>query len=335
QERGRQAIERIREAQDRITALEEMLAAARDREHELTTQVVRGRTRILELEAEVSELDAIAARVVTAEEEQERAAALASERERESVLARAEVEAQGAEIGRLRARTAELEADLRSVSQELAGAAIARTQVARLQLERDEAIARAQTERRLAGEDRVRAAEANLRATELQRQLREAERRIVRATNGNAEQAKQAAEAAGAGVSAPPPWIELQRTSSRSAPEAVEDVEEPAVPGADGGGSPSSEEPAAADSDRPTGEGRSDVGIAPASSAEPPSPHVGLSAAMIDLTREGEPGEHGSTADDDDEAAVDPQPEWSAAATEPSSGPERERPWPTLRDRGD
>jgi hypothetical protein len=217
QERGREAIERIREVQERIETLEELLARAHEREHELTTQAVRDRARILEFEARISELSAIAAHVSRAEEAQRRAETLAMDRDRASTLAQAEFAAQRAEIDRLRSRNSELEADLASVAEEIAAAAVARAEAARLRVERDEARGRAHAERRLAAEDRLRAVEADLRATELQNQLRTAERRIVRITN---EKREPATPPAGVETAAEtPPWIELQRVSSEATPE--------------------------------------------------------------------------------------------------------------------
>ena len=244
QEKGREAIERIRQAQERIEALEEMLGKARDLEHELTAKAVRDRAQIFRYEAEISELSSISARVSNAEEARREAEAVTAESERALALAVAQVEAQGAEIAQLRSRNSELEADLVTVTEKIAAAAVARAEAVRLKEERDEARERAQVERGLAAQDRRRAAEAGLRAAELQHQLREAERRMVQVSNtthreslavtGDADE-EEVAEI-------PPPWIELQRASSEAAsngphtaavPDAVETAgardEEPTV----------------------------------------------------------------------------------------------------------
>ncbi len=244
QDKGREAIERIRQAQERIEALEEMLGKARDLEHELTAKAVRDRAQIFRYEAEISELSAISTRVSTAEEARRQAEAVAAESERALALAAAQVEAQGAEIVQLRSRNTELEADLVAVTEKLAGAAIARAEAVRLKAERDEARERAQVERGLAAQDRRRAAEAGLRAAELQHELREAERRMVQVSNTtHRESTAVPGGAEGEEVAEiPPPWIELQRASSEAAsmgphtgavPDAVEAAsaqdEEPTV----------------------------------------------------------------------------------------------------------
>ncbi len=221
QDKGREAIERIQQAQERIEALEEMLTRARELEHELTAQTVRDRGQIFRYEAEISEVSAIAARVSAAEDARRQAEAIAAESERASALAAAEVEAGRAEIDQLRSRNAELEADLAAVMKELAAAAVARAEAVRLEAERDEARERAQIERRLATQDRRRAAEAGLRATELQHQLREAERRIVKIANDTHQESTAVSDSEDgdgqAVVETPPPWIELQRASAESA----------------------------------------------------------------------------------------------------------------------
>ena len=244
QDRGREAIERIRQAQERIEALEEMLGKARDLEHELTARAVRDRAQIFRYEAEISELSAISARVSTAEEARRQAEADALESERALALAVAEVEAQRAEIVQLRSRNTELEADLVAVTEKLAAAAVARAEAVRLKAERDEARERAQVERGLAAQDRRRAAEAGLRAAELQHQLREAERRMVQVSNTTHRESLPVPEDVDGEevVEIPPPWIELQRASSEAAslaphtaavPDAVETAsaqdEEPAI----------------------------------------------------------------------------------------------------------
>jgi hypothetical protein len=238
QDKGREAIERIRQAQERIEALEEMLGKARDLEHELTAKAVRDRAQIFRYEAEISELSAISARVSSAEEARRQAEAVATERERALALAAAQVEAQGAEIAHLRSRNTELEADLIAVTEKIAAAAVARAEAVRLKSERDEARERAQVERGLAAQDRRRAAEAGLRAAELQHQLREAERRMVQVSNtthrGSAAVPDDADREEVAQI--PPPWIELQRASSEAAsvgphtavvPDAVEAASAP------------------------------------------------------------------------------------------------------------
>jgi hypothetical protein len=245
QEKGREAIERIRQAQERIEALEEMLTRARELEHELTAKTVRDRGQIFRYEAEISELSAIAARVSVAEGARRQAEAIAAESERASALAAAEAEAGRAEIDQLRSRNAELEADLAAVMKELAAAAVARAEAVRLEAERDEARERAQVERRLATQDRRRAAEAGLRATELQHQLREAERRIVQVANDTHQESTAVSDSENADeqavVETPPPWIELQRASAESASVGTD-----ATAGSDAAesASPQDEEPA-------------------------------------------------------------------------------------------
>jgi chromosome segregation ATPase len=218
QERGREAIERIRQAQERIATLEVMLAQAREREDGLTTQAVRDRARISELGSEISELRSVAARVSTAEEARGEAEARAADSERARKLAEAEVHAQGAEAERLRARCSELERDQNEIAEELAAAAVARAKAARLETERNEARERAQTERRLAAEDRLRASAADLRATELHSQLRAVERRIVQLTNerGASEAKSEAPQEVLESTRTEAPWTALQRATFAS-----------------------------------------------------------------------------------------------------------------------
>jgi hypothetical protein len=255
QERGREAIERIHQAQERIATLEEMLAQARDREDGLTTQAIRDRARIAELGSQIAELSSIAARVSAAEEAHAQAEAGAADSDRARERAEAEGRGQAAEAERLRARCSELERDQQEIAEELAAAAVARAKTARLETERNEARDRAQTERRLAAEDRLRAAAAELRASELQSQLRTAERRIVQLTNerGASAAKPEASPEVLESTRTEAPWTALQRASSAAARPPA------SAP------SPASAPP------RPSGSGRSE----PAGDTE-----------VIDLTRE-------------------------------------------------
>lgn len=219
QERGREAIERIRQAQERIATLEEMLAQAREREDGLTTQAIRDRARISELESHISELSSIAARVSAAEEAHREAVINAADSDRARELAEAEAKAQAVEAERFRTRCSELESDLKGIAEELAAAAVARAKAARLEAERNEAWERARTERRLAAEDRVRAARADHRATHLQSQLRAAERRIVQVTNerGASAAKEEVPPEVVESTRSEAPWTTLQRATSAAA----------------------------------------------------------------------------------------------------------------------
>ena len=183
QDRGREAIERMLQAQERVATLEQMLARARDREDSLTVQTIRDQAAIADSESRLAEMSAIAARVATSEAARREEETVAAEANRRLTLAQAEAEARQAEIERLRSRCSELETDLSRLAREVAAATVARAEASRTERERNEARDRASAERRLAAEDRRRAAEADLRATELQSQLRSAERRIVKLTN--------------------------------------------------------------------------------------------------------------------------------------------------------
>jgi chromosome segregation ATPase len=301
QERGREAIERIREAHERIATLEEMLARAREREDSLTTQAVRDRARITELESQVSELSSIAARVSAAEEAHREADVNATESERARKLAEAEVQAQRAETDRLGMRCSELESDLQKVAEELAAAAVARAEADRLETERDEARARAHTERRLAAEDRLRAATASLRATELQSQLRAAERRIVQLTNerGASAAKPEAPREALESARTEAPWTMLQRATSAAArphssavsPASVRspesDAERPELAGDGNVIDLTVEEPSPVERDRAIGTAeREDV---PAASGAPLPKGVGLFGRVL-RGRHHEPG---------------------------------------------
>ena len=230
QERGRQAIERVRQAQERIATLEATLGAAREREDELTAQLISAQAQITEYGARISELSAIATRVSEAEEARRRSDVVAADSDRALTLAKAEVKAQRAETERLRTRCSELEADLSEVADQVAAASVARVEAARLERERNEARERAQTERRLAASDRLRAAEADLRASGLQSRLRAAERRIAQLAKGARDEEPKAPPEHAATVRPDPPWIELQRATSVASTSVSPESEGPAAP---------------------------------------------------------------------------------------------------------
>lgn len=239
QDRGREAIERMLQAQERVATLEQMLARAREREDSLTVQTIRDQAAIADTESRLAEMSAIAARVAMSEAARREEETVAAEANRRLTLAQTEAEARQAEIERLRSRCSELETDLSRLAREVAAATVARAEASRTERERNEARDRASAERRLAAEDRRRAAEANLRATELQSQLRAAERRIVKLTNErsaseaepeappNVLEPKRTEAPAKAPIEAPSmtpaktpteaPWTTLQRASSAAA----------------------------------------------------------------------------------------------------------------------
>ena len=206
QDRGREAIERMLQAQERVATLEQMLARAREREDSLTVQTIRDQAAIADHQSRRAEMSAIAARVATSEAARREGEAAAAEAGRRLTIAQAEAEARQAEIERLRTRCSELEIDLSRLAREVAAATVARAEASRTERERNEARDRASAERRLAAEDRRRAAEADLRATELQSQLRAAERRIVKLTN---ERSASETEPV-----APPKVLESRRTET-------------------------------------------------------------------------------------------------------------------------
>jgi chromosome segregation ATPase len=218
-----EAVAGIDDSQERIAALDAMLKAAREREQQLTIDLIRQRAKVTGYEGKISELGAIAARVASAEASRREAEAAAADHEQALRMAQAETEALRTEIESIRSRSKELEAELAAASEQLAEAAVARTEASRLEKERNVARERAHAERRLAAADRIRAAEAELRATQLQGRLRAAERRIVelstaarrRGTNGSAVEEDRTS----------PPLIELQEANAAS-----EDPEAPPRP---------------------------------------------------------------------------------------------------------
>jgi hypothetical protein len=183
QARGLETIEEIRQAQERIGTLELMLARAREREDGLTAQSVREQSTIAACETRIAELTAIAGRLPESEAARREAEVTVAETKKRLALALAEAEARRAEIERLRSRCSVLEAELAAVAVESVSAAVARTEVARVERELNESRDRAYTERRLAAADRRRAAEADLRAIDMHHQLRLAERRLAQLTN--------------------------------------------------------------------------------------------------------------------------------------------------------
>lgn len=208
QDRGREAIERMLQAQERVATLEQMLARAREREDSLTVQSIRDQAAIADSESRLAEMSAIAARVATSEAARREEETVAAEANRKLTLAQAEADARRTEIERLRSRCSELETDLSRLAREVAAATVARAEASRTERERNEARDRASAERRLAAEDRRRAAEANLRAAELQSQLLAAERRIVKLTN---ERGPSETE-----PEAPPKVLGSKRTQART-----------------------------------------------------------------------------------------------------------------------
>jgi hypothetical protein len=187
------ATELIRQAQERIATLEQMLAWARAREAELTARAVRGDMRVAHLESAVGELNSIARKASEAEAGRLRAETLAVESQQQLTAARAELRAREVEVGRLSARCREFESDIATLADELASTTVARTRAERLERERDVALERARAESRQALDERLRAAEAERQLDVLRDRLRELEQRsmatasVSEAWNGGSE----------------------------------------------------------------------------------------------------------------------------------------------------
>jgi hypothetical protein len=229
--RGLDGIEEIRQAEERIWTLELMLARAREREDGLTAQTVRDHATIATCETRIAELSAIAAAYPESEAARREAEVKLADMERKLTFAQAEAEARQDEIERSRSRCLKLEAELSEYAEEVASSAVARAEVAKAERERDEARDRAYTERRLAAEDRRRAADADLRATELQYQLRAAERRLAQLANEPEQVSREAPVKVSESVPASAGWLEPQDPTSAAASPAVPDPprQEPAT----------------------------------------------------------------------------------------------------------
>ena len=194
------ATELIRQAQERIATLEQMLGWARTREVELTTRTVRGEMRVAHLESAVGELNSIAKKTSEAEAGRLRAETKAAELHQQLTAARAELPAKEAEVGRLRARCRNFESDIATLADELASTMVARARAERLERERDVALERARAESRLALDERLRAAGAERQLEVLRDRLREVEQRSTAA----ASVTEAPDEGWGADVAAPP-----------------------------------------------------------------------------------------------------------------------------------
>ena len=177
------ATELIRQAQERIATLEQMLAWARAREAELTARTVRGDMRVAHLESAVGELNSIARRASEAEAGRLRAETKAAELQQQLTAARVELPAKDAEVGRLRARCRDFESDLATLADELASTMVARARAERLERERDVALERARAESRLALDVRLRAAGAERQLEVLRDRLREVDQRSMAAAS--------------------------------------------------------------------------------------------------------------------------------------------------------
>jgi chromosome segregation ATPase len=169
------ATELIRQAQERIASLEQMLEWARARERELTARSVRGEMRVAHVESTFAELNAIAKRVSEAESGRLGAETKAAELQQHLTAARTEIQSRDAEVRRLNARLRELESDLARLADELASATLTRVTAERLERERDVALDRAREESGLALDARLRAADAERQLDELRDRLRDIE----------------------------------------------------------------------------------------------------------------------------------------------------------------
>jgi chromosome segregation ATPase len=151
-------------ALERVQTLELQLARAHDRERELTELAVRDGNRVAALEAEVRDLQELAARADAAEQALFEAENRAETALRRAELMESELMASRAEVDRLRTRVVELEASLRRALAEVGAATAQRAQLERGAAEEDAARLEASAERSLELADRLRLKVADLEA---------------------------------------------------------------------------------------------------------------------------------------------------------------------------
>jgi len=180
--RAREAREGVRETHERIAALERLLAASRDREEQLAAHSIRDQGLAADLHAEIADLRAAMARASDAEELLQEAQVRASDAGRRASMLEEQVREQTREAGRLRARAASLEADLRAAITEVAAAASDRVRAGQLERERDAAREEAEQERRRSVESRLRAAEAEARLAVFESRVSALDERLARLT---------------------------------------------------------------------------------------------------------------------------------------------------------
>jgi chromosome segregation ATPase len=208
----------IRGSLERITALEQLLRQAHEREDRLTVQAIRDQATFAELRTRNHELEGLREAGAVTETARAAAEARAAEAERRLALVEAELRARLTELSRLRSRCEGFEKDLDALADEAATAAAGAARATRLEKERDEAMERAATERQLAEQDRGRAEEAVELASRLQAELDAAQRQLVNVTELNRRiEAVRESPKVLEPVGTPSPWVELQHLASATA----------------------------------------------------------------------------------------------------------------------
>lgn len=179
--RWRDAAELLRQAEQRLRALDHMLAWAREREATMTVRLASGEMRLAELDSRIGDLTETARKLSDAEGARLAAETAAAEAEQRLATERAELESARSELRELRSRTRDLESDLATLAEQLATSTVDRARAERLERERDVAMAQARSEAQLAMEERLRAADAQRQLVFLEERLREERRRFEEA----------------------------------------------------------------------------------------------------------------------------------------------------------
>ena len=156
----REGIEVLRQAEQRLRALDAMLSWAREHEATLTVRLAGADMRLADLDSRMRELDSVAQELARSQTARSRAEAAAAEAEQRLREERAELVSTRATLQEVRSKASDLESDLTTLSEELASSTVAWARAERLERERDVAVERARAEAELAMEARLRADDA-------------------------------------------------------------------------------------------------------------------------------------------------------------------------------
>lgn len=158
--RSRAAVDAAVDASERIQVLEELLAASREREEELTANIIRESGITADLHAQLAEMVGTIARSSSAESMLDEAQLRGDAAERRADMLAGELRVRVSEEAELRERCAVLETDLRAATVQVAETASGSSRVAQLERELEASRREAEEQRRHAVASRLMVAEA-------------------------------------------------------------------------------------------------------------------------------------------------------------------------------